>query len=286
MSLRGRSKATDEAIPFLATPKIFPKDLQMKIFFIGDIVGEPGREILKEKLPSIIKDNKIDFVIANAENSAGGKGLTEKVAEEIFSSGVNVITLGNHTFARKEIETIITDKRILRPANYPPEVPGNTYGIYPVSNYTSFVGVINLMGRVYMPLLDCPFRKSEEIIKEIYGQTKIIIVDFHAEITSEKIAFGWFLDGKVSAVIGTHTHVQTADEKILPQGTAYITDCGMTGPKDSIIGMDKEIVLKRYLTSIPLRFVVSKGKNIINGVIIDIDEQTGKATEIKRVNYV
>ncbi|MFN3966411.1 MAG: TIGR00282 family metallophosphoesterase [Endomicrobiia bacterium] len=258
----------------------------MKIFFVGDIVGEPGREILKEKLPDFIKENRINFVIANAENAAGGKGLTDKVAEEIFSSGVNVITLGNHTFARKEIELIINDKRILRPANYPPEVPGNRYGIYYVEGFTSPVGVINFMGRVYMPLLDCPFRTSEEIIKEISKETKIIVVDFHAEITSEKLAFGWFLDGKVSAVIGTHTHVQTADERILPQGTAYITDCGMAGPKDGIIGMDKEIVLKRYLTAMPFRFVVSKGDNILNGCIIEIDEITGKATDIKRISYV
>jgi len=258
----------------------------MKIFFVGDIVGEPGREILKSKLPDFIKNNNVDFVIANAENSAGGKGLTEKVAEEIFSSGVNVITMGNHTFARKEIETIINDKRILRPANYPPGVPGNRYGIYFIKDNPVPVGVINLMGRVYMPLLDCPFRTAEELIKEISQQTKIIVVDFHAEITSEKLAFGWFLDGKVSAVIGTHTHVQTADERILPQGTAYITDCGMTGPKDGIIGMDKEIVLKKYLTTMPFRFVVSKGENILSGCTIDIDEKTGKATDIKRISYV
>lgn len=257
----------------------------MKILFVGDVVGEPGRKILKELLPEIVKSEIINFIIANCENAAGGKGITKKVAEEIFSAGVNVITLGNHAFARKEIEQIISDKRILIPANYPPDVPGNRIGIYDIDTYK--IAVINLMGRVYMPLLDCPFRKLDELLTQLttYNSQITTIVDFHAEITSEKIAFGWYADGKVSAVIGTHTHVQTADEKILPQGTAYITDCGMTGPQEGVIGMDREIILKRYLTAMPYRFVVAKGKTFLNGCIIEVDNKTLKAINIYRISY-
>ncbi|MDI6641560.1 MAG: TIGR00282 family metallophosphoesterase [Elusimicrobiota bacterium] len=261
----------------------------MKILFVGDIVGEPGRKILKELLPEIINTESIDFIIANCENAAGGKGLTGDISEEIFSTGVNVITLGNHTFARKEIDQIIDHPQILIPANYPPDVPGNRFGMYDVGN--SKIAVVNLMGRVYMPLLDCPFRKLDEILEHLSrpefrsdATNTTIIVDFHAEITSEKVAFGWYADGKVQAVVGTHTHVQTADERILPQGTAYITDCGMTGSREGIIGMDREIILKRYLTAMPYRFVVAKGETILNGCIIEIDEKNQKAVSIKRIS--
>lgn len=252
----------------------------MKVLFIGDIVGEPGRETLKKVLEKIREEKLIDFVIANGENSAGGKGITPKVADEIFASGVDVITLGNHTWQRKEVISIIEHANILRPANYPKGVPGKGFNIYRKDKYE--ICVINLMGRVYMPILDCPFQTVDNILKNI--SNKIIIVDFHAEITSEKQAMGWYLAGKVSAVIGTHTHVQTADEKILAGGTAYITDCGMVGPSEGVIGMDRDIILKRYLMGLPQKFEVAKGKTIFNSVVIEIDEVTGKALSIERLN--
>ena len=256
----------------------------MKLLFVSDIVGEVGRKILKELLPEIKKEEKIDFIIVNAENSAGGFGITPRVAEEIFFLGVDVITLGNHTWDRKEVFEIIGHPRILRPANYPPNVPGKGFNVYvPVFKGVK-IGVINLMGRVFMSNLDCPFRKSDLIIEEIKAQTPIVFVDFHAEATSEKLCFGHYLDGKVSAVVGTHTHVPTADERILPGGTAYITDAGMTGPGDSIIGVKKEIILKRYLTGLPVRFEVAQEGPILEGVVIEINEETGKALSIKRIS--
>ncbi|MCB4790521.1 MAG: TIGR00282 family metallophosphoesterase [Elusimicrobia bacterium] len=253
----------------------------MKILFIADIVGEPGRQVLKHRLPDLIKKEGPDFIIANAENSAGGKGLTGTIANELFEQGINVLTMGNHTFDRKEIQDIIEDRRILRPANYPPSVPGNGWNIYELPRSIK-IAVINMMGRVYLPDIDCPFRKANELLEKISLETKNIFVDFHAEITSEKIAFGWFLDGRASAVIGTHTHVPTADERILDQGTAYLTDSGMTGPRDGIIGMDREIIIKKYLTGIPHHFVVAKGQTVIQGCIVAIDHITGKAISIKR----
>lgn len=255
----------------------------MKVLFIGDIVGEPGRLAVKETLRELTRNTQFDFIIANGENTSGGKGLTKDVAEELFSLGVNVITLGNHTWGRKEIEQIIDDPRILRPVNFPPGVPGKGWNIYSVSGDNTKIAVINLMGRVYMPLLDCPFRSADSVLKEITLQTENIIVDFHAEITSEKQAMGWYLNGKVSAVMGTHTHVQTADERILSDGTAYLSDCGMCGSEDGVIGMDREIILKRYLTSMPYRFIVAKGNLIFNGCRIDIDKTTGKATIIESI---
>ncbi|MCK5534107.1 TIGR00282 family metallophosphoesterase [bacterium] len=256
----------------------------MKLLFIADIVGEVGRKILKELLPQIKKEEQIDFTIVNAENSAGGFGITPRVAEEIFFMGVDVITLGNHTWDRKEVFEIIGHPRILRPANYPPNVPGKGFNVYVPSFKGVKIGVISLMGRVFMANIDCPFRKSDAIIEEIKAQTPIVFVDFHAEATSEKLCFGLYLDGKVSAVIGTHTHVATADEKILPQGTAYLTDVGMTGPSDSVIGVKKEIILKRYLTSLPIRFEVAREGPIFEGVVIEINEKTGKALSIKRIS--
>jgi hypothetical protein len=254
----------------------------VKILFIADIIGEPGRKTVNKILNELKKKENIEFTIANAENAAGGFGLTKNVAEEIINSGVEVLTLGNHVWDRKEIKDIIDDQRILRPANYPPFTPGKGYNFY-FSNQKTEISVVNLMGRVYMPDLDCPFRCMDTLIPEIKKETNLIIVDFHAEITSEKQALGWYLDGKVSAVIGTHTHVQTADERILPEGTAYITDCGMTGPRDSVIGIKKEIILKKYLTQIPLRFEVAAKDLIFSAVIIDLDEKSGKATNIKRL---
>ncbi len=252
----------------------------MKVLFIGDIIGRPGRKIITERLSELAKQEAIDLVIANGENAAGGFGLTPSVCHEILSIGIDVITSGNHIWDRREIYDVIDTMPILRPANFPPGVPGRGYLIHETKGGIK-VGIVNLQGRVYMTSLDCPFRKSDKILEEIKRETPIIIVDFHAEITSEKIAMGWYLDGKVSAVVGTHTHVQTADARILDEGTAYITDVGMTGPRDSVIGIRKDVILKRYLTAIPLRFEVAKDDVIMSGAVIDIDEKTGKAVAIK-----
>ena len=254
----------------------------MRIVFVADIIGKPGREVVRNILPRIIREENIQFVIANCENAAGGFGLTPKISRDVFSVGVDVITMGNHVWARKEISEIIEEENILRPANFPSEVPGKGWAIIQASNGIK-VGVVNLMGRVFMSTLECPFRTSDGIIEEISKQTKIIIVDMHAEITSEKVAMGWYLDGKVSAVIGTHTHVPTADERILPQGTAYITDIGMTGPLDSIIGIKKEIILRKYLTQMPIRFEVAKDDLVFAGAVMEVEEKTGKAKSIRRI---
>jgi len=254
----------------------------VRILFIADIIGRPGRQVVGNLLPKIIEEENIQFVIANCENAAGGFGLTPKISQEVFSVGVDVITMGNHIWARREISEIIEEANILRPANFPAGVPGKGWTIIQANNGVK-VGVINLMGRVHMSTLECPFRTADEIIEEISKQTKIIVVDMHAEITSEKVAMGWYLDGKVSAVIGTHTHVPTADERILPQGAAYITDIGMTGPLDSVIGIKKEIILKKYLTQMPLRFEVATDDLVFAGAVVEIDEKTGKARSIRRI---
>ncbi|MCX5781264.1 MAG: TIGR00282 family metallophosphoesterase [Elusimicrobia bacterium] len=253
----------------------------MKILFIADVVGQPGRETLCKRFPEIKEKEKPDFIIANAENAAGGKGLTGPTAREIFGCGIDVITLGNHAFDRKEIEEVINNPKILRPANYPPNVQGKGYGVYHLDGKGK-IAVINIMGRIYLPNIDCPFRGINDILEIIKKETKVIIVDFHAEVTSEKNAMGWYLDGRVSAVIGTHTHIPTADEKILPLGTAYITDVGMTGPVEGVIGMDKEIVLKKFLTGLPHPFVVAKGQTVMQGCVVEIDENSGKAQSIRR----
>ncbi len=255
----------------------------MRIIFIGDIVGKGGRNAVKALLPSIINKFKLDFVIANGENAAGGFGITEKIANDLFNIGINVITTGNHVWDKKEfIPEISKIDRIIRPSNYPPGVPG--YGSVVIQTNNGIkIGVLNLSGRVFMSNIDCPFRKGMEEIKKLKEQTNIIIVDFHAEATSEKIAFGYYVDGNVSAVIGTHTHVQTADEKILPGGTAYITDVGMTGPVNSIIGIEIDQIIQRFLTNMPMRFEVAKGDCTLSAVILEINEETGKATAIQRL---
>lgn len=255
----------------------------IKILFIGDIIGRPGREKVQEVLPSLIEEESINFVIANGENAAGGKGINPRIVDELLTMGINVITMGNHTWARKEIKDIIHEPRLIRPLNYPPSVPGNGFGIFNAGSVR--IGVLQLMGRVYMPHTDCPFRRADEAIASIKKATPVIIVDFHAEITSEKQAMGWYLNGKVSAVIGTHTHIPTADAKILPEGTAYITDCGMVGPSEGIIGVDRELALKRFLTAMPEPFTVALGPVAFNGVIIELDEKTGKAHNIRLVGY-
>ena len=255
-----------------------------KILFIGDIVGKPGRVAVRELLPAIIENHRIDLVVANCENAAAGFGVTREVVEELFRNRVDVLTSGNHIWDKKEVLEFVEDyETLLRPADYPAGVPG--FGSVAVPSPTgSFIGVINLAGRVFMHSLDCPFRSAEKEIAKLAKKASIILVDMHAEATSEKQALGWFLDGRVSAVVGTHTHVQTADERILPNGTAYITDVGMTGPFDSIIGTRKEIVLERFLTNMPNKFDVARGDARLQGVVLGVDPANGKALEIERLN--
>lgn len=255
----------------------------MNVLFIGDIVGSPGRAAIKELLPGLVKEYKLDFVIANAENAAGGSGITQAVADEIFDCGIDVLTSGDHIWKKSEIFTFIDqEERILRPANFPAGAPGRGYHVYKNKSGRK-IAVINVNGRVFLEPLDCPFKATRLAQEEVAKETNIIIVDIHAEATSEKIALGWYLDGKVSAIVGTHTHVQTADEKILPQGTAYITDVGMTGPMDSVIGRRIEDVLQRFLTGVPCRFEVAKENIQLQGVVVEIDEQTGRAEGIERI---
>lgn len=255
----------------------------MKILFIGDIVGSPGREAVKKLLPGIKKEHGVDFVIANAENAAGGSGITSTVAAELFDSGVCVLTSGDHIWKKREVFDIInSETRILRPANFPAGAPGAGWALFKASGDIK-VGVVNVNGRVFMEPLDCPFRLCSKAQEELSKNTKIIIVDIHAEATSEKAALGWYLDGKVSAVLGTHTHIQTADERILPKGTAYLTDAGMTGPYDSVIGRKVEDVLERFLTAVPVRLEVAQENIQLHGAVLDVDEDTGKARSIVRI---
>jgi metallophosphoesterase (TIGR00282 family) len=264
----------------------------VKILFIGDIVGEPGRKAVKALLPKLRERHALDFVIANGENSAGGNGITPKTAEEIFSAGVDVITSGDHLWDQKEVsELLANEKRFLRPLNYPPETAGRGGGIFEVHNSKSpilgpiLIGVVNAQGRTFMqPPLDNPFPAVLAEAKRFHEKTKIIFVDFHAEATSEKIAFARFLDGQVSAVVGTHTHVQTADEEIFPAGTAYLSDAGFTGPHESVLGREIGPVIKRFLTATPQRFEVAKNRVLLHGAVIEIDDITGKALKILRVS--
>jgi metallophosphoesterase (TIGR00282 family) len=253
----------------------------MKILFIADIVGSGGRKIIADKLAGLREKENPDFIIANAENAAGGKGLTRAIAQELFSLGINVLTMGNHTFDRKEIIDIIDDPRILRPANYPPGVPGQGWGVYTAATNEP-IGIVNLMGRVYLPLIDCPFRAADAVIEKIRSESKVIFVDLHAEVTSEKSAMTRYLDGRVTAVVGTHTHVATADENVRLSGTAALTDAGMTGPVDGVIGMDGSTALKRFLTGMPQHFVEAQGHAIFQGCIVDADGSTGMAQSIRR----
>ena len=248
-------------------------------------MGKPGRLATFYYLANELPQNNVDFVIANGENSAGGKGITPPIAEELFSSGINVITGGNHIWSQKEIiEYINKEERLLRPLNFPEGVPGRGSGIF-IAKEQYKVGVIHICGRVFMTCCDCPFRTVSKEIEKMRHQTKIIIVDFHAEATSEKVAMGWFLDGKVSACIGTHTHIPTADERILPNGTAYITDVGMTGPYDSVIGVEKETIINIFQTHMLARHKVAQNDIKLSAVLIDIDPLTGMATNIKRIVY-
>lgn len=255
----------------------------MQVLVIGDIVGRPGREAVKKLLPKIVKKKGIEFVIANGENAAGGSGITPSICEELLSYGIDVITSGDHIWKKREIvDYIQSSKNLLRALNYPKGVPGWGSTIVESKNGIK-IAVINLSGRIFMQPIECPFKASGEEVKKLKQKTSIIIVDIHAEATSEKIALGWHLDGKVSAVIGTHTHVQTADERILPNKTAYITDCGMTGPFDGVIGRKKEQILTRFITQMPTRFEMAESDVRLNGVVIDVDEKTGEANSIERI---
>lgn len=254
----------------------------MRLLFIGDVVGNPGRKILHKMLPSLLIETKTDLCIANGENAAGGIGITQSVARDMYECGIDFITLGNHAWAKKNAFGFIDDEtRIIRPANYPDGVPGKGSGLIKKNGLD--IGVINVQGRVFMEYIDCPFRKAVSEIEYLRSFTNIIIIDFHAEATSEKCAMGWYIDGKASCVIGTHTHIQTADERILPNGTAYITDVGMTGPHEGIIGMDRERVFRKFLTCIPQRFEVAPGNVQFNAVLVEIDENSGKSTGITRI---
>jgi len=257
----------------------------MKILFIGDIVGKPGRELIRQGLRGLADRLDVDLVIANAENAAAGFGVTRDIGDSLLESGVHVMTSGNHIWAKKEvIDYIGTQPRLLRPANYPAGVPGRGSYVAQTGDGRA-VGVINVMGRVFMQSIDDPFTVVLKEIEAMRGRTKVIVVDFHAEATSEKVAMGWHLDGKVTLVVGTHTHVQTADERILPNGTAYITDAGMTGPHDSIIGMEREPSLARFLNGMPSRYEPATGNPRLNGVVIEADDKTGRALTIDRVSY-
>lgn len=256
----------------------------MRVFFVGDIFGKPGRRLIHEKLHGLIQEYRIDFCIANIENAAAGFGITPPIADELFNSEIDILTSGNHIWDKRAILPYLAEQpRLLRPYNYPKGVPGT--GMYiGDTNCGVRVGVLNLQGRVFMAAIDCPFTTGLAAIEYIRKQTAVIIVDFHAEATSEKQALGWYLDGRVSAVMGTHTHVQTADERILPQGTAYITDLGMTGPHDSVIGSVQDLALDRFLRQIPNRLEPATGNLRICGAVIEIDESTGRAVSIQRIN--
>ncbi|MDW7739469.1 MAG: TIGR00282 family metallophosphoesterase [Bacillota bacterium] len=258
----------------------------MRILFIGDIVGKPARNYLANHLQKIISKNEIDLVIANGENAAGGAGITEKVYAELIDMGIDLITGGNHTWDRKDIYNILErEEGLIRPANLPTNTtPGRGAAVLIKENVK--IGVINLIGRVFMNPADCPFRAAEREIKNLKKETNLIIVDFHAEATSEKQAMGWYLDGKVSAVLGTHSHVQTADCRILNRGTAFISDVGMVGKYDSILGVDIEGALQRFITRLPHKLEISEGKVLFNAVIIDLDIGSGKALEIKPISEI
>jgi 2',3'-cyclic-nucleotide 2'-phosphodiesterase len=256
----------------------------MRVLFIGDIFGKPGRKVIQEKLHSLIHEYRIDFCIANGENAAGGFGITPQIADELFRYEIDLLTTGNHIWDKRAIMPYIQEQpRLLRPLNYPGNAPGS--GLFIGDTRCGVrIGVINIQGRVFMPPLECPFRVGEATAGKIRKETPIILVDFHGEASSEKQAFGWYMDGRVSAVVGTHTHVQTADERILPRGTAYITDLGMTGPHDSVIGSVPEMALERFLRQMPVRLEPAHGNPRLCGAVIDIDEQTGLANSIERIN--
>lgn len=253
----------------------------MNILFIGDIFASAGRRIVADHLQDIVESNGIELAIANAENAAGGFGITPAIAEELFALGLDVLTSGNHVWDKRDVyDYFERQPRLLRPANYP-DAPGRGVVVVRAHNGVD-CAILNLQGRTYMPATDCPFRKADELLQALDPAVKVRFVDFHAEVTSEKIAMGWYLDGRVSAMVGTHTHVATADTRILPGGTAYQTDCGMTGPYHSVIGVETDIILQRFLTGLPVRMEAARHAPELHAVIVDVDEATGKARAVRR----
>ncbi len=258
----------------------------MNILFVGDVVGRPGRLALSSRLDRLVDLHCVDLVVVNAENAAAGFGLTVDITRDILDLGVDVITSGNHIWDKKEILPYLDrQERLLRPANYPEGTPGRGWGVFS-TNAGIQVGVLNLEGRVFMNNIECPFRFADRCLEELRKQTSIILVDFHGEATSEKVALGYYLDGRVSAVVGTHTHVQTADERILPGGTAYMTDAGMTGSRDAVIGIRKELAIEKFLSQMPVRFEVAKKDPMLSGVLFTVDEGSGRATGVQRIMEV
>lgn len=254
----------------------------MRILFVGDVVGSPGRQMIQDYVPKLKKKYSPTVTIINGENAAGGRGITEKIYRSFLEAGAQAVTLGNHAWDNREVFEFIDDaKYIVRPANFPEGTPGK--GLIFLNSNGVEIAVINLQGRTFLPPLDCPFKKVDELIAQAKKRTSIIFIDFHAEATSEKQALGWYVDGRATAVVGTHTHVQTADNRILPGGTAYITDVGMTGPYDGILGMERGAVLKKFLTALPVRFEVAEGRTQLSAVLIDVNPSTGKASRIERV---
>jgi metallophosphoesterase (TIGR00282 family) len=257
----------------------------VKVLFAGDVVGRPGRDILSRGLDRLRRELTLDFVVANVENAAGGFGITPEIADQFFDRGIDVLTSGNHIWDKKEILSyLVREPRLLRPINYPPKLPGS--GSYVGRTPSGVpVAVLNLQGRVFMPSIDCPFQAADREIPRLAKEAKVILVDMHCDATSEKTAMGWYLDGRVSAVVGTHTHVPTADERVLTGGTAYITDIGMCGPFDSVIGIERESAFARFLTAVPTKFETAKGDPWMNAVLIDIEEASGRARSIERVRF-
>jgi len=254
----------------------------MNILMVGDVYGEPGRQAITKLLPRLRREHAIDFAVVNVENAAGGFGVTAPIARQILEAGADVMTSGNHIWDKKEIVEYITKENLLlRPANFPAGTPG--VGHVSVKCGPHRIAVVNLMGRVFMLPIDCPFRRADEILPELRKETPIILVDMHAEATSESLAMGWYLNGRVSAVVGTHRHVQTADERVLPGGTAYITDLGLTGPTDGVIGVDRDQIIQRFLNQMPIRFETAKGPAALQGAVIAVDPETGRASEIRRL---
>ncbi len=257
--------------------------MRINVLVIGDVVGKPGRKILQDKLPALIEKHSLAFVIANGENAAGGSGLTPETAGELLKAGVDCITSGDHVWKKKEaVPLLSTDKRVLRPVNYGDRAAGSGCGLYKARTGHD-IAVVNLLGRVFLKPVDCPFKAAEQSVASLSLKTKIILVDMHGEATSEKVAMGWMLDGRVSAVFGTHTHIQTADERVLPKGTAYITDLGMTGPYESVLGRETERVLQAILTQMPCTFDVARGDVRICGALVTVDSDTGRALQIERI---
>jgi metallophosphoesterase (TIGR00282 family) len=258
--------------------------MPVKLLFIGDIIGKPGRQAVSRELDRLVDRHMVDLVIANGENAAGGFGITEDTANDLYKCGIHVLTSGNHIWDKKDsLEFINREEKLLRPANYPDGTPGRGSALF-VTAGGAKVAVINLEGRVFMNNLDCPFRTADREIERLRVETPIIFVDFHAEATSEKTSLGWYLDGRVSAMIGTHTHIQTADERILPNGTAYLTDVGMTGAIDSVIGVKKEEAITKFLSQLPVKFEIAKNNLRLNGAVITVNELSGKAVAIERIN--